>query len=333
MQGLWKNELSGWNHKNTKRKKQNFNHFLKDKIKGIYKNSDEIRSNSNKLKEDSPYVNKFYKIENPNTKVFNKHTVKYIQFKRKIRLSNQFIKKNCEYCESNQLYKDFILKDKEIEINQKYNKLSQDLFSKYNFTPFYGFDNLSFEEQMNYFKDKKEITADRIREIQKVKYELSRGCILHSYSLYVRQYNSYNAKTWFFDKEKNKGCEKVSLLDFKYEYKIFKVIEFDDSYCIIKNNSITNEYIYKTSSWKFHKVIKETDNSLNLYTVDYFKTEEEYTGTIIYKGKAFNNIIFDKLIYKDYSSSIKMPNKQVRSKNKMVLKKQLQKNNFEIPFV
>ena len=34
MQGKWKNNVGGWNHKDSKRKKQTRNHLLKDR--GLY---------------------------------------------------------------------------------------------------------------------------------------------------------------------------------------------------------------------------------------------------------------------------------------------------------
>jgi len=36
MKGAWKNDIGGWNHKDTKRKKQNHNHRLKDNGRLIY---------------------------------------------------------------------------------------------------------------------------------------------------------------------------------------------------------------------------------------------------------------------------------------------------------
>lgn len=35
MKGLWKNKLGGWNHKDTKRKKQTFNNVLRDKGRAV----------------------------------------------------------------------------------------------------------------------------------------------------------------------------------------------------------------------------------------------------------------------------------------------------------
>ncbi len=38
MKGLWKNELSGWNSKDTRRKSQNFNQYRRENAKAIFSN-------------------------------------------------------------------------------------------------------------------------------------------------------------------------------------------------------------------------------------------------------------------------------------------------------
>jgi len=58
MNGLWKNKLSGWNHKDSKRKSQNFNKYRKEKAKAILKNfSKDIRTPPKLDGRKKPYEN------------------------------------------------------------------------------------------------------------------------------------------------------------------------------------------------------------------------------------------------------------------------------------
>ncbi len=41
MNGLWKEELSGWNHKNSRRKKRTRKHYIRDNRSIILKNYDQ----------------------------------------------------------------------------------------------------------------------------------------------------------------------------------------------------------------------------------------------------------------------------------------------------
>jgi hypothetical protein len=66
MQGQWKNYVSGWNHKDTRRKKQTRKNFLKDKAKAVYRIFDGKRTHNN----DTRIRPDVYRLENKLVKVF-----------------------------------------------------------------------------------------------------------------------------------------------------------------------------------------------------------------------------------------------------------------------
>jgi len=88
-----------------KEKKQNFNHFYNDKIDGILKNPKYLTKNINK--ENIQYFSrKNYKVEIESTYEEKQYEVKYVLFRRKIKLDKKFIKRNCDNCEYNVFFKE-----------------------------------------------------------------------------------------------------------------------------------------------------------------------------------------------------------------------------------
>ena len=77
MQGVWKNRLGGWNHKNQNRKKQTRKHMLKDKGEFLNIHSEEL---------DSVKIYGEMKIELNTSKKSSPHTklvdVQYVEFER-----------------------------------------------------------------------------------------------------------------------------------------------------------------------------------------------------------------------------------------------------------
>jgi hypothetical protein len=68
VQGLWKNDVSGWNHKDTKRKKQTRKNFLKDKAKAVYRIFDGKRTHGN----DTRVKSEVFRRENENVKIYER---------------------------------------------------------------------------------------------------------------------------------------------------------------------------------------------------------------------------------------------------------------------
>lgn len=77
MKGLWKEELSGWNHKDSKRKRQNRNHTIKDNLNELKKslNSDYI-NNKNISKNELEIIS--YKDNYSNYIILNKNITLYL---------------------------------------------------------------------------------------------------------------------------------------------------------------------------------------------------------------------------------------------------------------
>jgi len=74
MQGLWKNKVNGWK-KDSRRKKQNYNDFIKDKGRVVLKIYDENGRKSSRKQNDE-----IYRVENPMVKIIaplpNKNYIK-----------------------------------------------------------------------------------------------------------------------------------------------------------------------------------------------------------------------------------------------------------------
>jgi len=296
MQGLWKNSVSGWNEKGFKRKKQNTKHFFNDKIDGLYKNSTDVRINSIKSKDTTQFTKRSIRVDIEKTRENYSCEIKYIQFKRQIRLSDKFIKRNCDNCEHNILFKEYF--------NEKLKTI--------------------ILNDVNLSQEDKNI---KIKNLERRK----NWCKLDEKSWFVKRFDNYNSKTWFFDKESQNGCGKTSLLEFKNETKIFKVVSLNNNYYkILNKNKISKNRATVDSTWKFDKVIKETGNFLDMYSIDKKLVQEYDFGVITYKNikipYKYKKFLQGCYGYCCYERDFK-DNKTVRNKNKVALYKLIKSDN------
>jgi hypothetical protein len=247
MQGLWKEKLSGFNNKDTKRKKQSFKHFCKDKLKGNFtKNDIEFTVNNKKKLTNSQYKS------NP---IITQETIEIlevfkIEFERTIKLSKRFIRKNCLNCEFN-------IKHKE-EFNEK---------------------------RIKEIKEMNTTAEHRIALYTMLRYK--KWCNLDIYSDHVSFHKEYNAKTWFFDKYNIGCFRKLENIELSTETKIYNVILYQGSYYIDKNNSLyplSNEWTKIREIKKLDKTINlvkniktyEDDNTVRLGKYLYKNRSLEY---------------------------------------------------------
>lgn len=262
MQGLWKDKNK---------------YYFKDKIQGVYGNSEGIKVNFNKLKKSTPYKKRINIVEKEEDKIDQEYEVKHIRFKRAIRLTNKFVKRNCDTCEYNHYFKN---ENKETYIEG------------------YGYKS---------------------------------WCRLDEYSYNVKRWNSEFYKrhmTYHF--QKNTGCDKSIKFDIKYEYKIFKVISYQENYFDIK----TKKYI--NSDWEIDKVLKYKKTFKSFYTIEKRKREKEYGGHIVYNGKLLSKKeieYFEERYKYCYYKPMRECYKKIRSKNKNVLDKMRVDNYIEKEFI
>ena len=275
MQGLWKD----------KRK-----HYLKDKIKGIYYNSEIIRINNNKIKSD-------YSLSCVDTRtshIMESYRVDLVLFRRIHSLSRRFIRRNCASCEYNTYREEEVankIKDKYKDDNVEY--------------------YLFHSRIQNWCK--MDLENDYIRNFHKSNYNYKN-----------------NLKNSLNKMKEEQGCQKSSKLEFQYEYKQIKVIKKEDgNYIHSKCNK--SEFKYLEDGWETIEVIKEGVCQEYKKELFDFVEDKDLSGnksTVTFKGKMITEEEYTKYFRFNYAQSIHKSNSEIRSFNRVELKKL--KNSIDI---
>jgi len=277
MQGLWKNKISGYNSKDIKRKKQSFRHYCKDKLVGNYRrNNMDITVNDKRNILNRQY-NETVKTE---TNIIATVPIQLINFKRTVKLSKRFIKKNCDGCQYNVYYRE-------------------------------AYD----EKQLKRIEERD--TTEEHKNSLRAMLRFRKWCNLDLYSVCASTANDYNAKTWFFNKDDISCMKKLENIELSYEYKHFKVIKYEGIYYEdYKGNLYPISKEWELVSI-VNPMIEDLDI---LSAEHYTTGGEVRHGKYLYKNKSLEYKYLKELDYCYNSNGYRYDSKTYRSKSKAMCK-------------